>query len=188
MRKKIVAVIGDGKIEKESLKYEIAFNVGKKLIDSGYRIQTGGLGGIMSAVLEGAKSSTNYMDGDTIAIIPSFDINDACEFADIVLPTGLDIVRNALVVNASAVIVIGGGAGTLSEMAMAWSLFKLIIAFDNVDGWGAKLSGQRLDNRKRYDFIDDRIFGVDNVEDMSKILAEKMELYTRCHHGIKERK
>ena len=49
--KKIVAVVGDGKIEKESLKYKLAFEMGKALIDSGYRVQSGGLGGIMEAVL-----------------------------------------------------------------------------------------------------------------------------------------
>lgn len=44
---------------KDSLKYKLAFETGKALIDSGYRVQSGGLGGIMEAVFQGAKSSEN---------------------------------------------------------------------------------------------------------------------------------
>ena len=97
--KKIIAVIGDGKIEKDSLKYKLAFETGKALIDSGYRVQSGGLGGIMEAVFQGAKSSEKYQDGDTIAIIPSFDRTEANHYADIIIPTGIDVMRNGMVVS-----------------------------------------------------------------------------------------
>ena len=50
--RKIVSVIGDAKIDQNNLKYKIAFDLGKRLIDEGFRIQTGGLGGIMEAVLK----------------------------------------------------------------------------------------------------------------------------------------
>ena len=107
-RRKIVAVIGNKAIEKDGVRYKIAYEIGKALVDNGYRVQTGGLQGVMSAVLEGAKASKNYREGDTIALVPSFDTETANEFADIVIPTGLDMMRNALVANAYAVIGVGG--------------------------------------------------------------------------------
>ena len=71
--RKIVAVIGDAFVEENSLKYTQAKELGKLLVDNGYRIQTGGLNGVMKAVFEGAKTSTNYVAGDTIGIVPSFN-------------------------------------------------------------------------------------------------------------------
>ena len=183
--KKIVAVIGDCRIDRKSLKYEMAFGMGKVLVDNGYRVQSGGLGGVMEAVFEGAHTSDKYTDGDTVALLPSFDRTSANPHADIIIPTGLDIMRNAVVANAEAVIAIGGGAGTLSEMAMAWSLFRLIIAFSNVDGWSSKLAGERIDRRNRYDNIDDRVFGVTSPEQAIGVLNKYIDVYTKYPHGIK---
>ena len=36
--------------------------------------------------------------------------------------------RNALVANSEAVVAVGGGAGTLSEIAFAWQFNRLILA------------------------------------------------------------
>ena len=91
--KKIIAIIGDNSIKTKSLKEKIAFSVGKALIDNGYRIQSGGMGGSMKAVSLGARSSLNYQEGDIIAMIPSFDKNESNGPADIIIPTGLDINR-----------------------------------------------------------------------------------------------
>jgi len=186
--RKIIAVIGDGKIEPNSSKYKTAFETGKLLVDNGYRVQSGGLGGVMEAVFVGAKSSANYKDGDTIAILPSFDAAEANEYADIVIPTGLDVLRNAIVANASAVIAIGGGSGTLSEMAIAWSLYRLVIAYTCVEGWSHELADKKLDERERYANIDDKVFGVENPQEMISKLNEKIAMYTRIHHGIKFRR
>ncbi len=183
--RKIVAVIGDRKIEKDSLKYKLAYETGKVLVDFGYRVQSGGLGGIMEAVFEGAKSSKNYREGDTIAIIPSFDRMVVNSYADIVIPTGMDMMRNAMVANADAVIAIGGGAGTLSEMAMAWSLYRLIIAYTNVDGLVAKLAGQKIDKIERYPNLDDKVFGAEEPKQIVELLDKYIEIYNRSHHGIR---
>jgi len=183
--RKVVAVIGDSTASQGSKEYELAFHVGKALIDAGYRIQSGGLSGVMEASFSGAHSSENYVDGDTIAIVPSFDKSKANEFADIVIPTGMDMMRNAIVANADAVVAIGGGAGTLSEMAIAWSLFRLIIGFKNVEGWSSRLADKPIDGRIRYDFQEDRVYGVESVDEMIQILLDKITKYNRVHHGIR---
>ncbi len=184
--KKTIAVIGDTKIDPNGEKHRLAFELGKTLIDNGYRIQTGGMSGIMEAVLAGAKTSVQYQNGDTIAILPNFDGTAANRYADIVIPTGLDIMRGAIVVNAQAVVAIGGGAGTLSEIATAWSLFKLIIGYNNVDGWSAKLAGTKIDGRIRYENIpSDCIYSVQTAAETIAVLKEYIDKYTRCHHGIR---
>ena len=182
--RKIVAVIGDSKTEIDSLKYKLAFATGKALVDAGYRVQSGGLGGVMEAVFQGAKTSEKYREGDTIAIVPSFDRTAVNQYADIVIPTGLDVMRNTLVANADAVVAIGGGAGTLSEIAMAWSLYRPIIAFNNVDGWSAELAERKLDNRERYKDIDDKVYGVEEPQQAVELISKLVEVYNRYHHGI----
>lgn len=186
-RRKIVSVIGNRSIEKDGIRYKIAFALGKALVDNGYRVQSGGLRGVMEAVMAGARSSKNYKEGDTIALVPSFNTETANEYADIVIPTGLDAMRNALVANAYAVIGVGGGAGTLCEYAFAWSFNRLIIAFENTGGWSEKLAGIRMDSTIRYpDIPDDKVYGVTTVEEAIKILNEKIDVYTSRHAYISE--
>lgn len=186
-RRKVVSVIGNRAIEKDGIRYKLAFELGKALIDNGYRVQSGGLYGVMEAVMAGARSSKHYQEGDTIALLPSFDSETANEHADIVVPTGLDVMRNAMVANAYAVIGIGGGAGTLCEYAFAWSFNRLIIAFENSGGWSEKLANTRLDSSERYpDIPDDKVYGVTTVEDAIKILNENIGRYTFRHKPISE--
>lgn len=184
-RRKVVSVIGNRAIEEGSLKFQLAYGIGKALVDNGYRVQTGGLSGVMRAVMMGAHASEKYREGDTLALVPSFDTEIANEFADISVPTGLDVMRNALVANADAVIGVGGGAGTLCEYAYAWSFNRLIIAFENSGGWSEKLANTCMDENLRYENIpDDKVFGVKTPEEAIAILRERINLYTRRHQGI----
>lgn len=181
--KKIISVIGDSKASATS--YKMAREVGRILIDTGYTIQCGGLGGIMKGVCEGAKMSHRYTHGCTIAITPSYNRTEVNEYADIVIPTGLGLMRNGIVVNADAVIAIGGGAGTLSEIALAWSMFKLIISFVNIEGWGKNLANQRVDNRNRYPMIpEDCVYGVSSPEEMALYLNKYINRYDRQYKGV----
>lgn len=186
-RRKIVSVIGNHSIEKDGIRYKIAYALGKALIDNGYRVQTGGYRGVMQAVMAGAHASEHYREGDTIALLPCFDTEAANEYADVVIPTGLDVMRNALVANAYAVIGIGGGAGTLCEYAFAWTFNRLIIAFENTGGWSEKLANTRIaEDADRYpDNPDDKVYGVSTVEDAIKILNENIGRYTSRHTPIK---
>ena len=61
LRKKIVAVIGNKKIQPDGIRYRLAYETGKILVDNGYRVQSGGMGGVMEAVFKGAHASENYL-------------------------------------------------------------------------------------------------------------------------------
>ena len=157
-RRPLVAVIGDAKLGPSDKRVRIAREVGRLLVKSGCRVVTGGLGGVMAAAMEGARLAENYVDGDTIGVLPGFDPGEANAAADIVLATGLSLARNVLVANADAVIAIGGGAGTLSEIALAWQLRRPIIGIV-VTGWSKNLADVRLDRRQRQEGLtNDRIY------------------------------
>jgi uncharacterized protein (TIGR00725 family) len=184
--RKLIAVIGDANLQQNSEKYILAENLGRCLIDHGFRLVTGGLGGVMEAAPKGARSSSSYRQGDIIGILPGNDPREANPFVDICIPTGLDLARNVIIMNADAVIAIGGGAGTLSEIANAWALGRLIIAY-RVEGWSGKLADQKIDTRVRYpDIPEDRVYGVSSEGEVLHFLT-KIEVYSKRHTSVKRR-
>jgi len=138
-RKKMIGVIGSAKVHQDN--YLIAENLGKILVDEGYRVATGGLKGVMEAVLKGAKQSLDYKSGDTVAIIPQSEVEEANEYADIVIATGIGIARNLILVQSVfAVIAIEGSWGTLSEICFGIQKNKPIILLSQTGGWSGKLT------------------------------------------------
>ncbi|MCG3226162.1 MAG: TIGR00725 family protein [Candidatus Heimdallarchaeota archaeon] len=163
MVKPQIAVIGSSSLLENQIEYTIAKELGKRLIDAGYRILCGGLGGVMTAVCEGAKTSPNYFEGSTIGIIPTLDKSHVNPFVDICIATGFSNARNQVIIASSDVVVsISGGAGTLSELAFAWQLNKPIITIRDTGGWSNKLSNQKID--------DSRIDKINTVDQVSEVL------------------
>jgi uncharacterized protein (TIGR00725 family) len=109
---------------------EAAEEVGRLLAERGAMLVCGGLGGTMEAACRGARAG----GGTTIGILPGLSRSDANPFVDVVVPTGLGEARNALVVRAAdAVIALGGGYGTLSEIALALRAGKPVIGIGTWD-------------------------------------------------------
>ncbi len=187
-RRHLIAVVGDAFLDTGSRKDRLAEDIGRSLIDNGYRVLTGGLGGVMEAACRGARSSSKYQLGDTVGIVPGHDPAQANQFVDIAIASGLDHVRNTVVAHADAVVAIGGGAGTLSEMCFAWIYKRLIIGL-RIEGWSGRLADQRVDERTRYPQIaDDRVIGAATAEDVIEILRSRMHEYTGQHHGVARRR
>jgi len=184
-RRSIVSVVGDAGAAPGSEHYALARALGRLLVDASFRVMTGGLGGVMAAACRGAHDSDRYREGDTIGILPHADPRHANEWVDIVLPTGLDHGRNAIVANADAVIAVGGGAGTLSEIAFAWLYKRLIVAVE-VTGWSADLAGRRLDHRIRHPGVaEDCVYAAKNAEEAVMIVVERLPAYAARHSGIR---
>ncbi len=166
-------------------KWDTAEELSEKLATAGYRIMTGGLGDLPKAVAKGARKSPNYTDGTLIAILPGFDPQPTDDYADIVIATGMDQARNIIIANSDAIIAIGGGAGTLSEIAHAWSLKRLIIAFE-LPGWSSSLGGSKIDSRARYPEIpEDKIYKVTNCDEALNMLERYLPKYNKRHSTIK---
>lgn len=117
-----VAVIGPG-IADPGVE-AAAHRVGLELAKARAIVVCGGLGGAMAAACRGAKET----GGITVGILPGTDRADANQYVDIAIPTGMGEARNALVVRAAdAVIAVGGGFGTLSEIALALKIGKRVV-------------------------------------------------------------
>ena len=95
---------------------DVAFDVGRGIADRGAVLICGGLTGVMEHAARGARAG----GGLTIGLLPGADPNEANAYIDISIATSLDHGRNAILANtADGVIAIGGGLGTLSEIALA---------------------------------------------------------------------
>jgi len=182
--KYLVAVVGDTHLDEGGEKARHAEALGRKLIDEGYRIVTCGVGDLPRAIARGARSAGSYRDGDIVAILPGFDPQDAADCADIVIASGLDQARNLLVANSDAIVAIGGGAGTLSEIAFAWTLKRLILAY-RTKGSSGLVAGTRIDQRHRYPEIpEDCVFPVENDAEAADLLRRYLPRYRARHRGI----
>jgi uncharacterized protein (TIGR00725 family) len=115
-------VIGPGDAGPQEL--AAAEAVGRGLADAGAVVVCGGLGGVMEAACRGAKQG----GGTTVGILPGTDRRQANPSVDVAVATGLGEARNALVVRAAdALLAVGGGYGTLSEIALALKAGKRVI-------------------------------------------------------------
>src|SRR3954471_16837230 len=102
----------------------IAEEVGAGLAGAGAVVVTGGLGGVMEAACRGARSRR----GRTVGLLPGEDRDAANGWVEIAIATGLGELRNGLVVRAAdAVVAVGGGHGTLSEVALALKLGRPVV-------------------------------------------------------------
>ena len=144
-----IAVIGNNADGCTPVQYEFARELGLALVDDGHTIICGGLGGVMEGVCQGARKSIRYHHGVTVGLLPGYDKKAANKYVDVVIPTGLGYARNVLVANSGdAVIAIGGGTGTLTEIAYAWHQGIPIIACTQFGGWSEQLGGKQLDHRQ----------------------------------------
>jgi uncharacterized protein (TIGR00725 family) len=120
-----VAVVGSGEAEERHA--AAAEEVGRLIAEGGALLVCGGLGGVMEAACRGARAA----GGTTVGLLPGVDRSEANRHVAVAVPTGLGEARNALVVRAAdAVIAIGGGYGTLSEIALALRAGKPVIGLD----------------------------------------------------------
>lgn len=116
-----IAVVGAG--DADPGEYEQARALGAALVRRGAIVVCGGRGGVMEAAARGAHEA----EGTTIGILPGTETSEANDWIHIPLPTGLGEARNALVVRgAEAVVAVGGGWGTLSEIALARKMGRAV--------------------------------------------------------------
>jgi uncharacterized protein (TIGR00725 family) len=117
-----VGVVGPG--EASASEAAVAEEVGGLLAEGGAVVVCGGLGGVMEAACRGAKSKL----GLTVGLLPGLDRSAANGWVDVAVATGLGELRNGLIVRASdALVAVGGGAGTLSEIAFALKVGRPVI-------------------------------------------------------------
>lgn len=141
-RRKQITIIGDADASPEACIF--AEQIGAAVAQEGYILLTGGKGGIMEAANKGAHKA----GGISVGILPSTSLADANQYCNLVIPTGLGHARNAITsLSCDAIVSIGGGAGTLSEICYGWIYKKPIFVFDQFGGWSEKTADQQLDKK-----------------------------------------
>jgi uncharacterized protein (TIGR00725 family) len=99
----------------------------------------------MEAACRGARSRGGF----TVGLLPGSDREEANGWVVLALPTGLGEARNALVVGAAhAVVAIGGGWGTLSEIALALRAGTPVLG---VRTWELGRDGERVEGVREVD-------------------------------------
>jgi uncharacterized protein (TIGR00725 family) len=126
-----VAVIGSGR-EHEARAEE----VGRLLAERGCTVVTGGRAEVMAAAARGAKSA----GGTTIGVLPGEGRDDANQWIDHAVITGIGHARNlAVVASGDAVIAVGGSWGTLAEIGFARRLGRRVVILE--PGWAIEGEG-----------------------------------------------
>ena len=123
--------------------------VGLAIARHGATLVTGGRTGVMEAASRGAREG----GGLPVGILPSADRRDANPHVAIAIPTGLGSARGlTLIRSCDALILIGGGAGTLAELGYAYLEARRIIVLRHTGGLADRLEPFLLDGL----YVDER--------------------------------
>ena len=165
MRKFIVGVMGAGAgATSEDLRR--ALELGERIARQGWVLLSGGRNaGVMQEVNRGAKQVEGSL---TIGILPNARAT-VSEFVDVVIITDLGNARNNINVLSSDVVVAcgTGGAGTLSEIALAIKAGKPVILLGSDDADKAFI--QRLSK--------DKVFTAETPEQVMQLIIEHLHFW-----------
>lgn len=153
MNKKIqIGVIGPAGPEEYKYKkpnpgvYKLAEDIGELLAQRNCILLCGGKSGIMKSAARGAKKA----GGITVAVVKGNKRKVANNFIDIEIITnaGTGGDTSPFILSCDGVIILGGGAGTLQEMTVAYRNNIPMVALNNIEGYGKIFAGKYIDERK----------------------------------------
>ncbi len=112
----------------------VAESVGAGVARLGLSLLCGGREGVMEAACRGATQA----GGLTIGLLPDNHWNTANPYVSVPIASGIGVARNAIIARASfCLVAVGGGYGTLSEMAFGLQFGRPVFALEgapSVDG------------------------------------------------------
>ena len=121
----IVSVFGGSAPKPDSPAYNEAWALGGALARAGYTVATGGYSGVMEAASRGAHEAGGHVIGVTCGLIEDWKglranrwVKEEVRFATLRERLG------HLVEFCDAAVALPGGVGTLSEIALTWSLLQ----------------------------------------------------------------
>ncbi len=122
---KVIGVYGSAATPPGTPDYVDAYRLGAALAQAGYAVMTGGYSGTMSAISHGASEAGGHVIGVTVGLFKERGlVPNPFVHEEVHLPT-LAQRLNYLIVKPDAYVFLKGGTGTLSEMALAWSLLQV---------------------------------------------------------------
>lgn len=121
-----VAVLGGREAEPDQL--TIAEEIGSRLAQMHLTLLCGGRQGIMEAACRGASQ----YGGISVGILPEANPSYANPYVTVPVSTGIGIARNSIVARAGlCLIAVGGGYGTISEVAFGLQFEKNVFVLAN---------------------------------------------------------
>ncbi len=122
----VIGVMGGAAVSETVMRH--AHEVGRLIAEHGHVLLNGGRdAGVMAASARGASEA----GGLVIGILPGDSAHGASPHLDVAIPTGMGDARNAINVLASDVVIaLPGGAGTISEIALALKSGRRVITLD----------------------------------------------------------
>ena len=122
----VISVFGSSAPQPGSADYETARDLGRRLAQAGFTVQTGGYVGVMEGASRGANEAGGHVIAVTCDQIEDFRPLKANSWVkeEIRHPTLRERVLY-LVDCCDGIIVMPGGIGTLSELALAWSFAQV---------------------------------------------------------------
>jgi uncharacterized protein (TIGR00725 family) len=145
MRRKQILVVGFNGDTCTEIASKAAYEVGFEIARNGAVLITGGLGGVMEAASRGAKEAGGFV----IGIVPHDNKDEANSYCDVVIATGIGYARDFVTAStADAVVVVGGGAGTLIEVSAAYQKQIPIVAVKGTGGIADRYGDGYIDDRK----------------------------------------
>lgn len=122
----IISVFGSHAPQPGSQDYDSARRLGKILAQNGFAIATGGYGGVMAGASQGAAEAGGHVIGVTSRQVEASRparlnqwVSEEIQYETLIERLTHLVRRNG------GMIVCPGGIGTLSELALAWSLMQV---------------------------------------------------------------
>ena len=142
-RARQVCVLGSA--EPGSAAYEMAGAAGELLAQCGITV----VSGCGSPATQVAAERAMAAGGLVVSIVPSDDIGLANWPCSVLIPCGMGDARNLLMALAGdACLIIGGRAGTISEVCLAWLHHRPLLPLTGCGGWSDGLEKNPPDERK----------------------------------------
>jgi uncharacterized protein (TIGR00725 family) len=161
-RARQVCVLGSA--EPGSSAYELAGAAGELLVRLGITL----VSGCGSPATRIAAQRALAAGGLVVSIVPSDDINLADWPCSILIPCGMGDARNLLMALAGdACLVIGGRAGTISEVCLAWLHHRPLLPLVGCGGWSDRLKENPPDERGN-----SKILPWGSIEELERQLRE----------------
>ncbi len=148
----IVSVFGGSTPEPGSPDYQEAYALGRHLAGAGHAVMNGGYGGTMEAVSRGAHEAGGRVTGVTVGLFEDrYGIQPNPYVGEVVRYDTLHERLHHLIARCDAAVALRGGVGTLTEVALTWSLVQVReIALKPLvlvgAGWEAILSTYRAES------------------------------------------
>jgi len=169
-----IGIVGSAGVEEYQYKkpskkiFQNAYKLGKLVAKNNCLLVCGGKGGIMKESSRGAKE----LGGITIGIISGNKRGQSNKFIDVEIVSGMtNCAEESLLVSSSdGIIVLGGGAGTLQEITLAYRNKKPIAVIKPLAGWGKELADSYLDDRNTI-----KIFGAKSPDQALKYILNKIK-------------